>query len=659
MALHSSTNRHLGVSPFGTVFQNGYSLDLGLDQTGVFSKSARKTTNKGLKALNNFAGIDKVSEKLAVLFGTKGDSGRMGSDKNSRTMDFSLSDIKKVGIAHPKQTEQKFDYWRVGWDGVNANTTFKFNKGQTLEFQMTIGGQPISFFNSGCDYTVKVAVNIPNIDTFDICSELGDVCDPVDCREHTLRLVKDLNEYWLPGGQKLSDYFDIYPIFSTPIVNATPVAYTEWSLEYCGFGGLNELSAVSAQYPGAKVERDTMTDRFVMVLPDGETPDAFVQTRASILKGCEDCPAGYDEIEEGVVYAVALEDDGVSQVARVQALPGAVAASAVKTGQDFGVGHYVVVLDNELTDAEEATFMTANPTAVVKFVGTKAAFCADDTETTTAWVEGGTFNASQAVYRILVPNDCNGTRLADIQAAYPDLTITQISNVNCVSVFETTVETDPSDFEGCSPAIVQQMFKAEAPKPFGINQYWFPYVDPAVTTPATSCGFEIKAKPVVLSADECLREELPFIMTSARIHSISGGYPIDYSMNTIVPTGTWRILELERAQDLDNLGGHLRGWEQRGRFYFQDEKPYRKVIERQLTGTYSRLDDLTQYSDLFFTIEQSNKAGMDSKAYTYITYHVLVPYGRTTELETLYRSMAGAAGLPFYGGDPTAIPAGA
>jgi len=655
MSLSASDNRHLGVSPFGTVFNNGYSLDLGLDQTGVFSKSARKTTNKGLKALANFSGIDKMDEKLAVLFGTKSDTGRMGSDKNSRTLDFSLSDIKKVGIAHPKQTEQKFDYWRVGWDGVNANTTFKFNKGQTLEFQMTIGGQPISFFNSGCDYTVKVSVNVPNIDTFDICSELGDVCDPVDCREHTLRLVKDLNEYWLPGGQKLSDYFDIYPIFSAPASNATPVAYTQWTLDYCGFGGLNELSAVSAQYPGAKVERDTMTDKFVMILPDGETPDPFVQTRASILKGCEDCPAGYEEIEEGVVYAVAMEDDGVTQAAKVQALPGAVANSAVKTGQDFGVGHYVVVLDNELTETEEATFVAANPTSVIKFVGTKAAFCADDTTTTTAWVEGGTFNASQVKYRILVPNDCNGSRLTDIQDAYPDLTITQVQNVNCVSVFETTVETDPSDFEGCNPAIVQQMFKAEAPKPFGINQYWFPYVATPVTT-ATNCGFEIKAKPVVLSADECLVEELPFIMTSARIHSISGGYPVDYSMNTIVPVGTWRVLQLERAQDLDNLGGHLRGWEQRGRFYFQDEKPYRKVIERQLTGTYSRLDNLTQYSDLFFTIEKSNKAGMNDKAYTYITYHILVPYGRTTDLESLYRSMAGAAGVPFYGGDPTALP---
>ena len=50
MALHSSDNHTLGTSPFGTVMTEGYSLDLGLDQFGIFSKAARKTTKKGLKS---------------------------------------------------------------------------------------------------------------------------------------------------------------------------------------------------------------------------------------------------------------------------------------------------------------------------------------------------------------------------------------------------------------------------------------------------------------------------------------------------------------------------------------------------------------------------------------------------------------------------------
>jgi hypothetical protein len=647
MALHGSDNRHLGVSPVGSVMTEGYSLDLPLDTVGIFSKDARKTTKKGLKALSNFSNIDKVDENIAIFYGTKKDTGRMGSDKNSRTMDFSLSNVTKVGIAHPKQTEQKFDYWRVGWDGINDTSSFKFFTGQTLEFQMTIGGTAATFFNSEPCYTVRTLINVPNNDADFICNELGSPCDPVDCREHTLTMVKNLNNYLLPGGQKLSDYFDIYPIFDTPVANATPILYNQYCLEYCGFGGEHELSAVSGQYPGVEVKRDTMSGKFVMFIPATDpAPAPYVETLSSILKGCDACPAGYDEIPEGFVYGIALEDDGASQVAAVQALPNAVAGSAVKTGQDFGVGHYLVVLTQELTDAQETTFITANPTAILKFVGTKAAFCENDTETTHAWVACGSCTASTAKYRIMVPDDCNGSRLEEIQDAYPDLTITQVINQNCVSVFETTVQTDFSCSEGCNPALIQQIFQSEAPRMFGLNLYWYP-VETAAAPGTTKCGFEIKGKPIVLNPSECTYDELPFIMTSTRIWSLSGGYPVDYSMNAIVPTGTWRVLQLERAQDLDNLGGNLREWEQKGRFYFQDEKPYRNAVSRSLTGTESRLDGLTQYSDLYVTIENSRKAGMNSKEYTYMTYHLLIPYGRTTQAEELFRGLAGAAGLNF------------
>ena len=46
-------------------------------------------------------------------------------------------------------------------------------------------------------------------------------------------------------------------------------------------------------------------------------------------------------------------------------------------------------------------------------------------------------------------------------------------------------------------------------------------------------------------------------------------------------------------------------------------------------------------------METSNKSGMNDKSHTYITYHVLVPYGRTTDMENLFRNLAGAAGVHF------------
>lgn len=647
MALHSNDIRHLGVSPVGSVMKTGYSLDLPLDTAGIFSKDKRKTKANGLKAVSSFEGVAK-DELLTLMFGTKKDTGTHGTDKNARTVDFALKNVTKVGIANPKNAEQKFDYYRVGWDGINDNTSFKFHKGQTLEFQMTVGGIAATFFNNTDQYTVRTLINVPNDEVDIICEELGSPCEPVDCREHTISMVKNLNNYTLPGGDKLSQYFDIYPIFDTPTSNATPVVYKQWCLDYCGFGGEYELSAVSAQYPGREVKRDTMSNKFVIFAEEAFTPDAYsASNREAILKGCEDCPTGWDEIAEGFVYAVAMEDDGVDLTATVQGLPNAVAASAVKTGQDFGVGHYVVVLTAELTEAQETTFIEANDTAILKYVGTRQAFCENETPETHAWVECGECEASTAKYRIMVPDDCNGSRLAEIQAAYPQLTITQVVNQNCVSVFETTVETTLSCDEGCNPALVQQVFTSEAPRKFGLDNYWYPVEAEGVEGATTKCGFEIKGKPIVMNPGESMIDDLPFIMTSSRVISLSGGYPIDYSMNSIVPRGTWSVLRLERAQDLDNLGGHLREWEQKGRFYFLDEKPYRSEISRNLTGTQSRLHGLTQYSTMYVRVEKDNKAGMNSKEYTYMDYRILVPFGRTTELEEVFRNLAGAAGVAF------------
>lgn len=647
MALHGSDNRHLGVSPTGATMVTGFSLDLPLDTIGIFSKDARKATKKGLKALQTFEGLDKRADKIAILNGTTDLGGKEG-DKNSRSMDFTLSEVVKVGIANPKVKEQTFDYWRVGWDGIHDDSTIKFSKGQTLEFQMTIGGIAATFFNDVDRYTVRKLINIPNDEIDGICDELGDVCAPVDCREHTIGLVKGLNDHLLPGGQKLSQFFDIYPIFDTVVDPKATTEYTQYCLDYCGFGGEYEISKVAAQYPGVEVKRDTFTNKFVIYQKTTDTaPVPYVATKGGILKGCEECPTGYTEIPEGVVYGVALEDDGVDQKALVQALPGAVASSAIKTGQDFGVGHYIVVLTDELTQVQEAAFITANKTAIIKFMGTKEAFCNDTSAPVSSpWVACGTCETTTAKYRLMVADNCNKSRLEEVQDAYPDLVVTEVINKNCVSVFETTVETTPSCSEGCNPAIVQQVFNSEAPRGFGMNNFWYP-VEPVTAEGTTKCGFEIKGKPIIMNPSECTYDELPFIATSSKIISLSGGYPIDYSYNSIVPKGTWRVLELDRARDLDNLGGNLREWEQKGRFYFKNEKPFRSAVERSLTGSESRLDGLTQYSQLSLTIEGENKAGMNSKEYKYISYKVLVPFGRTTKLEELFRNVAGAAGLNF------------
>lgn len=645
MSLHQHTVRSLGVSPVGAVLTEGGSMDLPLQTLAVVSTEGRKATRRGLKVLETFNGVDKVNENIALMFGSKKGSGRYGSDKNSRSINFSLSDIKKVGIYHPKTTEVEVDYFRVGWDGINDDTTFKFKRGQTLELQVTIAGIAASFL--GCKtHTVRQLVTIPNLE-FGQCTEVGDFCSPVDCREHTIKMVKGLKEQLLPGGYKMKEFFDIYPIFKTVQENEKKVPYKQYCLEYCGFGGDLELAKVSAQYPGVEVKRDADSGKFVIFQKaDAPMPKPYKVTRGSILKGCDSCPAGYTEIDGGYVYAVAIEDDGDDKTSTVATLAGLVSGTERKHGNDYGVGHYSVVLEKHLTEEEEKTFVDANPTARLKYVGKVNEFCEGSGVETHNWVECGECEASCAKYQIIVPDSCKGSRLEEIKAAFPELEIREVKSQNCISVFETEVETGLSCDTGCSPDIVQNIFIAKAPRMFDGN-YWYP-VESTAKPESTVCGFEIKGKPILLNPSDCLEDEVPFIMSSTRISSIFGGHSLDgYSMNTLQPEDpSFSIVRLGTAKDLDNLGANLKDWVKKGTFYFSDTVPAKSNSEKFFVGTEG-LENLTQYSVASVSVERPNHAGIDSKEYSKLSYKIFIPFGRTKDTEDLLRKLAGAAGVPF------------
>lgn len=644
MALHGPDNR-VQVLPNGEVMQDGFSFELALDQLGIFSTKQR--TKKGLKAITDFKGIDKNLEKLKILVGTNDEIGVSATNKNSSSKHFVLRDVVKAGIAYPKQQEQKTDYWRVGWDGLNDKTNIKLFEGQELEFSMTIEGMPVTFFNSTDSYTVKVPIIIPGAE--DVCGVDGVCnCEPVACKDHVVALVKSLNNYEFPTGRKLSELFDIYPILSTPSVITDKVTYKYWELEYCGSGGRDELGKVQAQYPGVKVVKDTMSDKFVLFAEQAYTPVDYEATKKDILKGCDTCPAGYTEVPDGLLYSVILEDDGLDKKADVLAIStNAVAGSAVKTGQNFGVGYYLVTLSQELTDVEKNAFVTANPTATTLALGTKSAHCTNAEAVKFKWVAKSTCDATTAQYEIMLADDCNGDKLEDLQAHYPDLVITKGATANCITKYSTKVVSDFSCNEGCSQSIVEQVFSTKAPKPFGINNFWSPVVVDSNGDTAIKCGFEIKAKPVIINPKECVIDKLPFIMTSTRIVNISGGYQLDYTMTSRKVDAPFNVQQLERAQDLDNLGGNLRGWEQRGNIYFKNEQYSSDLIERDIKGTQSKLDGLVQYALGYVEIEQAVKAGINEREYTNITYGFLVPYGKTKDLEDVLKSLSSSAGVPF------------
>src|SRR5699024_4611176 len=184
-----------------------------------------------------------------------------------------------------------------------------------------------------------------------------------------------------------------------------------------------------------RTNRGGLSSVYTVLLPNTEsTPEPYEQKIRSIVKGCEDSPAGFSEDEGGFIYYVEIEDDGADETGTVEGLAGAIAGTAAKQGQNAGVGVYAVATDDKVTQAEITSFVTSNPTATVELVGSTESICNNSSVTNIAWVAGDECNAQTVEYKIqLNDDDCGNDRLEELQSAYPDLTIAIADNDDLTS----------------------------------------------------------------------------------------------------------------------------------------------------------------------------------------------------------------------------------
>jgi len=127
--------------------------------------------------------------------------------------------------------------------------------------------------------------------------------------------------------------------------------------------------------------------------------------------------------------------------------------SVTNYGNTGGVGKYVVVFPTELTQDQIDALVGTDTSLTVDALGEQENFCVPDTQPAdVAWVSGETCTvASKQYYIDLRDTDCEVSRLADLQAAFPDLTITEDTDTeheNCRRRFVTTV-TSNVVCEGC------------------------------------------------------------------------------------------------------------------------------------------------------------------------------------------------------------------
>ena len=636
MGLHKSQDLYFPTID-GNVKRTGGASKLAMGQLAVVDLSKGASAD-GAFVVDDFGALSKRS-KLEFRLG-KANVGvtRSLDNKPYTSIAFSLNDVVDLRVDAPKTTGIGVDDFIIGFNGV-AGSEISLDNGDNEVFQLSLTGKAMEYlgYKDGCA-TVQFQLEAPNEGVKD-----------TDWTDHEIveKAVEVLKRYELIGQVKLTDYVDVIEVRDTAVALAGGTQFYE--LTIADNSTFSDLARVQAQYPGNDVKVKSVNEGSTTYITIATAlPAAYTVSIADLIKGCEDCPAGYTEFADGFVYQITAESDGVDQAAAIEgAIPGAEAGSGAAVGDEDGKTIYTVVTDDALTDVEIETFL-ANATFVGSTLLLIAAdvseLCNNATTTDTAWIAGEECTASTENYTITLADDeCGNNRLEELQAAFPDLTITAGVSVACQTTYSTTIATNVICDE-CD-IIFTDIFSSEAPVDYDL----VPWIKEATAyVPGSLMGIRFRAKENILSGSESFRDDMDFVAESVRL-SLVGGFPTNVNESYNLGTnGRYTVKLLSRFEPPVNFGGNLRNFEDMGQVYFRGTERHKgNNYAKFVFGEETRLDGTKQYVDYIVTIEPSRlQGGVTQRVNESRTYHVYVEVGRHQEVEGLLNDLAVAAGIP-------------
>nr|DAW92269.1 MAG TPA: hypothetical protein [Caudoviricetes sp.] len=658
MAIHKPYDRYI-ICPPHAKLADVDSLLLQEGQIAIYDIEGEQTEN-GLKAITNFKGRRKDEQRYEIRVGrNEMVKSRISDDKSNSTTAFAIDEIIDVYASAPKESNIKVDEVIFGYNGIDDGTEIKARKGDRIPVHIKLTGRLFELRGYP-----RGELFIDDYILFDSCPGKPDVCtecDPceeVDVLAAVLDFIKRVKNQPVAGGGKVGDYIEIKPIHfcdSNPAKEPVEIPMNFYCIEMCDTGDAYALTQLKAAYPGLdikRVGRNLSTTKY-QVMKQGAKPANYTQKLSSIMKGCEDCPSGYTEVEGGIIYAVTLEDDGIDQSTVVESLEGAVAGTAIKAdAQNNGIGMYTVAVSKKLTNKQIETFVEANPTAKVTYVATTKDMCSNPTISTVAWTACGSCTISKEAYSITLPDDeCGNTAKEELQEAFPYLKIDDYGAPGgCQHKFKTTVITNMV-CEECDP-IFKDFYVSKAPESYrGRNWKRLGAVagdDTIIADPLPkNCkvGVLFRGIDYLITPSDCLIDDIAFEEGSVRI-AVQGGYPDEQREAISTYYNPIHTEYKSHWAPRTHMGGHLLGRERESRMYFDFRQTYKNVMERTFTNEETRLVLLQQYADFSFTINPKRYSnGFGRTISDHITFHFYVPYGAHEGIQELMDMLAASANI--------------
>lgn len=608
--------RQVFVTNTSVLPSSGTTVDLAVGQVGIFDAKTYAATaapTYGVnKAIEIWQGMPDVSH-LPLMAGIP------QTNQKSKLIKGSLLKKIRVKSAHRGQNQKV----AVGFDGIDVTKTLDAKCGEVRTVYVKLTGNPIDKLYSNQGFLRQY-----RLDT-GCCDDCGtDSCVDIDPSALADALVTKINNdvKWNAGGGQL---IRAKKVLSEALDTTGTITSTVYTLSLIDDGSDAALTRVQVQYnhtlfPVTRISRDGLVSTYqIIALTSSGAPASYTTAGTFTISDCATCPTGYTLNASGFLYKVIRTDAGTGGALTTLNTDYAIAAageSSVRLSYDApnAISTYLVVsnVDNQVAVGSDA----------ITELGSVDGKCVLTTPVTSAWTAAvALLYAFPKVYNItLTDTVCGSSRLTELQAAYPDLTVTQLPDgvVDCIHGYQTTIYSNPISID-CT---VEQIIYST---PLGAYQ-GIGWKAVAVTPPTSvQAGVIIETAFVNRITGDCTFDYFPY--EADTIHIEVSEYNADYNGSPC--ESRWPITDLQSVIYPVGVGSYVREQEKKSLSYFLLERSADPAV-REAEGFRFVTDPSLYYDELTLEFDFKYKVLGWSGAYT-DSYHLVVyyPEGSGTTLQ--------------------------
>lgn len=521
--------------------------------------------------------------------------------------------------------------YTLGWSGdVSDTDTLSAKVGQRKSVFIKLTGTIIDRLY-GTQGFIKEVLTVP------ACTDdCADNCADVLCPDLAYQIADQIN-----SDKDLKKFIKAKALVSCDgVTPPTEGTCYRFNLSVCDTGDQASLGAVQASVPAEDVSiasRNGSTTTYTVVKNANTAPTAFVGF-SEVVADCGTCPTGYTHNVAGNIFSVAITADDTFPTG----LPGYISKSTKVTagGKDT---YQVLVSPTQDQAAFIAAVKAANAAYTAVFASAQKERCITTSPASIAWVAGGTLKNQTKDYHItLADTVCGVSRLADLQAAYPNLTVSVVNaGGSCVHTFSTTVTSHCYEV-GC--AIDAVVF--DKPAMFEGAEW---VAVPAAALDANTvckCGVQLETAFFKKNTTECTFTAFPY--ENDIVHIQVSNHNQDFNGDPCEVD--WAFKQIRQVKYPQGDGALIMHLEEESKAYDARTRAYDAVV-RGAQG-YSLQADPNKFYDQYsleFTVKFFTSGGWSEQYAESFVLNMFVPEGAGDNFEKAINGYLVSAGIDEVG----------